>query len=72
MKQKKITYITHTDGIHLYHIKDNNNNPIIIIDIEGFEDLKRDELLKDAIEFTFNNIIRHINIISIIRQSTID
>ena len=55
-----------TDGIHLYYIKDNNNNPIIIIDSEGFEDVQRDELLIDAIKFTFNNIIRHINIISIV------
>ena len=66
-KKEKKTYTT--DGIHLYYIKDNNNNPIIIIDSEGFEDVQRDELLIDAIKFTFNNIIRHINIISIVVPS---
>ena len=65
-KKEKKTYIT--DGIQLYYIKD-NNNPIIIIDSEGFEDVQRDELLIDAIKFTFNNIIRHINIISIVMPS---
>ena len=62
-----------TDGLHLYYIKDNFNNPIIIIDSQGFGDtkgIKYDELLREAFEYAFKNIIKHINIICFTVKST--
>ena len=62
-----------TDGLHLYYIKDKNNNPIIIIDSQGFGDTRGkiyDELIKETFEYTFINIISHINLICFIAKST--
>ena len=62
-----------TDGLHLYYIKDYLNNPIIIIDSQGFGDTRGkdyDELIKEAFEYAFTNIIKHINTIFFIVKST--
>lgn len=62
-----------TDGLHLYYLKDYNNNPIIIIDSQGFGDTRGkeyDELLREAFEYIFKNIIKHINLICFIAKST--
>ena len=62
-----------TDGIHLYYIKDYNNNPLIIIDSQGFGDTKGkeyDELVRETFEYAFKNIIQHINMICFIAKST--
>ena len=62
-----------TDGLHLYYIKDYLNNPIIIVDSQGFGDTRGkdyDELIKKAFEYAFTNIIKHINTIVFIAKST--
>ena len=62
-----------TDGIHLYYLKDSNNNPIIIIDSQGFGDTRGkdyDELINKAFEYTFTNIIDHINIVCFVVKSS--
>ena len=62
-----------TDGLHLYYIKDYLNNPIIIIDSQGFGDTRGkeyDELIKKAFEYAFTNIIKHVNSIFFIAKST--
>ena len=61
-----------TDGLHLYYIKDNNNNPIIIIDSQGYGDTRGkeyDEKINEAFEYIFTNIIDHINTICFIAKS---
>ena len=61
-----------TDGLHLYYIKDKNNNPIILIDSQGFGDTrgkKYDESIKQAFEYTFDKLISHINIICFVARS---
>jgi hypothetical protein len=70
--KKKGQAESQTDGLHLYYIKDFNNNPIIIIDSQGLGDTrgkKYDDLLKDIFEFTFKNIIKHINTVCFIAKS---
>ena len=63
-----------TDGLHLYYIKDFNNNPIIIIDSQGFGDTRGrefDKKINKAFEYIFSsNIIDHINTICFIAKST--
>ena len=62
-----------TDGLHLYYIKDYLNNPIIIVDSQGFGDTRGkeyDELIKQAFEYAFKNIIKHINTVCFIAKST--
>ena len=72
-KKEKGQAESQTDGIHLYYIKDYLNNPIIIVDSQGFGDTrgkKYDELVKKAFEYVFNNLIKHINSIFFIAKST--
>ena len=62
-----------TDGVHLYYIKDYNNQPIIIIDSQGFGDTRGkeyDEMVKKAFEYSFENLIDHINAICFIAKSS--
>ena len=62
-----------TEGIHLYYLKDINNNPIIIIDSQGFGDTggkSKDDMIKDAFKNVFSNLISHINIVCFIVKST--
>ena len=61
-----------TDGLHLYYIKDINNNPIIIIDTQGFGDTRGknyDDLIYKAFEDIISNLIIHINRIFFIGKS---
>ena len=62
-----------TEGLHLYYLKDYENNPVIIIDTQGFGDtggkIKDDELNK-TFEYAFSHIINHINNICLIVNST--
>ena len=72
-KKEKGQAESQTDGIHLYYIKDYLNNPIIIVDSQGFGDTRGkeyDELVKKAFEYVFNNLIKHINAIFFIAKST--
>ena len=72
-KKEKGQAESQTDGLHLYYIKDYNNQPIIIIDSQGFGDTRGkeyDEMLKKAFEYSFKNIITHINTICFIAKST--
>ena len=62
-----------TDGLHLYYVKDYNNQPIIIIDSQGFGDTRGkeyDEMIKEAFEYCFEKMINHINTICFIAKST--
>lgn len=71
--KKKGQAESQTDGLHLYFIKDFKNNPIIIIDSQGFGDTrgkKYDDLLREAFEYTFTNIIKHLNTVCFIAKST--
>ena len=63
-----------TDGIHLYYLKDYNNKPIIIIDTQGYGDVRgtdKDIELNKSFDFVFSNIISHINTICFISNSTL-
>ena len=62
-----------TDGLNLYYVKDNNKNPIIIIDSQGYGDTRGkeyDELINETFEYAFTNIIKHINTICFIVKSS--
>ena len=62
-----------TDGLHIYYIKDKDNRPIIIIDSQGFGDTRGkeyDELINEAFEYAFKNIIDHINTVCFIGKSS--
>ena len=72
-KKEKGQAESQTDGLHLYYIKDYNNQPIIIIDSQGFGDTRGkeyDEMVKGAFEYSFEKIIDHINAICFIAKST--
>ena len=61
-----------TDGVHLYYLRDYNNKPVIIIDSQGYGDVRGieyDEMLTDAFEYVFTNIIDHINVVLFILNS---
>ena len=61
-----------TDGVHLYYLKDYNNKPVILIDSQGFDDvrgLKMDEMLIEAFNYVFSSVINHINIACFISKS---
>ena len=61
-----------TDGVHLYYLKDYNNEPIIIIDSQGYGDTRGkiyDDMVDDAFEFIFSNVIEHINAVFFIVKS---
>ena len=65
--------LSQTDGLHLYYIKDKNSNPLIIVDSQGFGDTRGklyDELIKESFEYTFINIISHINLVCFIIKSS--
>ena len=52
-----------TDGIHLYYLKDYENNPLIIIDSQGYEDTSshtKNLEINKAFEYVFSHIIDHI------------
>ena len=60
------------DGLHIYYLKDKENNPIIIIDSQGFGDTRGkeyDELVFEAFEYAFKYVIDHINTICFIAKS---
>ena len=64
-----------TNGIHLYYLKDYNNKPIIIIDTQGYGDVRgtnKDIELNKSFDFVFSNIISHINTICFISNSTLN
>ena len=54
------------NGLHLYYIKDINNSPIIIINCQGYGDLRGkeyDDEINKAFSYLFTNLIHHINLI---------
>ena len=72
-KKEKGQAESQTDGLHLYYIKDYNNQPIIIIDSQGFGDtrgIEYDEIVKKAFEYCFESMIDHINTICFIAKSS--
>ena len=72
-KKEKGQAESQTDGLHFYYIKDNNNEPLIIIDSQGFGDTRGkeyDEVIKEAFEYAFTNIIDHINAVFFIAKAT--
>ena len=49
-----------TDGIHLYYLKDYKNEPLIIIDSQGYGDTRghsKDLEINKAFEYVFSNIV---------------
>ena len=61
-----------TNGVHLYYVKDYNNNPVIIIDSQGYGDTRGkeyDDLVNEAFEYVFSQVIEHINIACFIVKS---
>ena len=62
-----------TDGIHLYYLRDYNNRPIIIIDSQGYGDIrwkKYCEKIHEAFNYIFSNIIDHINTVCLVTKSS--
>ena len=61
-----------TDGVHLYYINDYENNPIIIIDSQGYGDTRGkqyDEKVNDAFRYVFSSLIDHINTVCFISKA---
>lgn len=62
-----------TDGIHFYYLKDKAKRPLILIDSQGFADIrgiKYDDLLDKSFEYAFSNKLDHINAVCFIVKST--
>ena len=73
IKKPKGQAESQTDGIHLYYLRDYNNEPLIIIDSQGYGDTRgydKDLEINNAFEFVFSNVIDHINCICFIANST--
>ena len=71
-KKEKGQAESQIDGLHIYYLKDKENNPIIIIDSQGFGDTRGkeyDELVFEAFEYAFKYVIDHINTICFIAKS---
>ena len=61
-----------TNGVHLYYVKDQNKNPVIIIDSQGYGDTRGklyDDLVNEAFGFVFSEVIEHINVACFIAKS---
>ena len=62
-----------TDGVHLYYLRDYNNEPIIIIDSQGYGDTRGiayDEKINEAFRYVFGSVINHINTVAFIAKAT--
>lgn len=73
IKKPKGQAESQTDGIHMYYLKDYNNEPLIIIDSQGYGDTRgheKDLAINAAFEYVFSNVIDHINSICFIANST--
>ena len=63
-EKKKKQAESQTDGVHLYYVRDYNNNPVIIIDSQGYGDTRGkqyDDMVDDAFRYIFSSVIDHIN-----------
>ena len=72
-EKEKGQAVSQTDGVHLYYIKDYKNNPIIIIDTQGYGDTRGilfDKKIDEAFRYVFSNIINHINVVGMIVKAT--
>ncbi len=72
-EKEKGQAVSQTDGVHLYYIKDYKNNPIIIIDTQGYGDTRGilfDKKIDEAFRYVFSNIINHINVVGMIAKAT--
>ena len=72
VKKEKGQAESQTDGIHLYYVRDQDNNPLIIIDSQGYGDTRGtlyDQKINDAFKYVFSNIIDHINTVAFISKS---
>jgi hypothetical protein len=60
------------NGLHLYHLKDVNNKPIIIINCEGYgeREIKNDDNINKAFAYMFSYLIKHINLICYVAKET--
>ena len=73
IKKPKGQAESQTDGVHLYYLKDYNNEPLIIIDSQGYGDTRgheKDLEINQAFEYVFSHIIDHINTICFLANST--
>ena len=63
-EKKKRQAESQTDGVHLYYVRDYNNNPVIIIDSQGYGDTRGkqyDDMVDEAFRYVFSSVIDHIN-----------
>ena len=61
------------NGLHLYYIKDINNKPIIIINCQGYGDIRGkeyDEEINNAFVYAFTHLIHHINLLCFIGKES--
>ena len=61
-----------TDGVHIYYLRDYNNQPVILIDSQGYGDTRGkeyDEMVDKAFQYVFSNVIDHINVVGFIVKS---
>ena len=72
-EKEKGQAVSQTDGVHLYYLKDYNNNPVIIIDSQGYGDTRGktyDEKINESFSFVFSDKIDHINAVCFISKAT--
>ena len=73
IKKEKGQAESQTDGVHLYYLRDYNNEPIIIIDSQGYGDtrgIEKDREINEAFQYIFSSVIDHINTVGFISKST--
>ena len=61
-----------TDGVHIYYLRDYNNEPVILIDSQGYGDTRGkeyDEMVDKAFQYVFSHVIDHINTVGFIVKS---
>ena len=61
-----------TDGVHIYYLRDYNNQPVILIDSQGYGDTRGkeyDEMVDKAFQYVFSSVIDHINTVGFIVKS---
>ena len=72
-EKNKNQAVSQTEGVHLYYVKDYDNKPIIIIDSQGFGDIrgpKEDKKIIKAFSYVFTEIVDHINAFCFIIKAT--
>ena len=72
-EKEKGQAVSQINGVHLYYLNDYNNNPVIIIDSQGYEYTRGktyDEKINESFSFVFSDKIDHINAVCFISKAT--